>query len=256
MNQTLIITTILLTITGIILAILIIKSRTIFTLWDYETGLHFKNGKFVGPLDPGRTTLWGTGHELIRYDNRLQELVIQGQELLTGDKATVKLSLVIVYRINNARRFHDAATSPLQSIYTQAQLVLRKLVGGETLEQILDNKTVLAVNLTDQVKETAEAIGIEITEMAVRDIMVSSELRSAYTQVITAREAARAELEKARGEAASLRTLANAARVFEKNPDLLQLRYLQTLEEIGSRGTGAKTLVMGRPEDWLGPVQK
>ncbi len=221
------------------------------SLWDYETGLLFQHGRFVRILEPGRSVYWGRGYQVLRFDTRWTEQVVQGQELMTKDKATVKLTVVAVYRVADALKLVQAASNATQTIYTQIQLALRDLVSQQTLEDLLQKKTELGDQLLSQSQPTAETVGLELQTVAIRDLIFGSDLKSAFAEVITARQSALAELEKARGEAASLRTLANAARVFDKNPQVLQLRYLQTLEQMGSAGYGDKTLVLGKPEDWI-----
>ncbi|MEO0447816.1 MAG: slipin family protein [Verrucomicrobiota bacterium] len=226
------------------------KFRKEERLWEYETGLLFRFGRFKKALEPGRTILWGRGYEVLRFDTRWTELLVQGQEVLTHDKATVKLTAVGVYRIKEARLYHQAAADGLQTLYTQVQLALRDLAAAETLEDLLQKKADLAETLLAQCAPAAEALGLELQALAVRDLILGGDLKSAFNQVLSARQSAIAELEKARGEAASLRTLSNAAKVFDKNPQVLHLRYLQTLEQLGS-GYGSPTLVLGKPEDWM-----
>ena len=175
-------------------------------VWDYQTALHYKDGKFVRTLDSGKHRLWGAGHAVVVYEDRVMELVVQSQELITADSATLKLSAVARYRIEDARRFHEASEDSRQALYTQVQLALREVFGT-----------------------------------------LGGEIKAAMVSVLTARKEAQAKQERARGEAAALRAMANAARVCENNPELLRLRYLETLKEIGA-GHG-NSLFIGVPQE-------
>ncbi|MCB1088182.1 MAG: slipin family protein [Verrucomicrobiae bacterium] len=225
------------------------------TIWDYQTALHFKNGRFVKTLEAGKFRLWGRGHRVIVYDNRISELVVSGQELITADSATLKLTAVAQWKIADALKFHLAAEDSRQALYTRVQLALRQVVGSLNLDTILERKGGFGPELATALQESAARdLGITLSKVEIRDLMLGADLKSVYSSVLTARKEALAKLEKARGEAAALRTLANAARVFENHPDLFRLRYLETLREAGA-GYGNQ-LIVGVPEEWMGLVKK
>ena len=234
---------------------LIRESVETVTIWDYQTGLHFKDGRYVESLDAGKHRLWGRGHSVVVFDNRIAELVVQGQELITADSATVKLTAVAQWRIADAVKFHVAVDDAHQALYTRIQLAMRSVMGGLDLDALIEQKTDFGKALLNEVKtDTLEELGVEVLRIEIRDVMLSGELKSTYAGVITARKEAQAQQERARGEAAALRTMANAARAFENNPELLQLRYLETLKEAGT-GYGNQ-LIIGVPEEWMGLVKK
>ncbi len=219
------------------------------TIWDYQTALHYKNGQFVQTLTPGRHRLWGRGHTVVVYENRVMELVVQSQELITSDSATIKLSAVAHYRIGDARRFHETVADGHQALYTQVQLALREVLGSLDLDAVLAEKGGFSKPLLEAICKSGvpEAMGIELQRVVLRDLMLSGELKAAFASVLGARKEAQAKQERARGDAAALRTMANAARVLENNPELLRLRYLDTLKELGA-GYGS-SLFIGLPDD-------
>ena len=97
--------------------------------------------------------------------------------------------------------------------------------------------------LKNLVVPVGEDLGVEVDTVQVRDLMLGGDLKRVFTQVMTAKQDALAELEKARGEAAAIRVMGNAARVFERNPALLQMQFLKTLEQTG--GGANNQLIMG-----------
>lgn len=226
------------------------SNRTEHTIWQHQLGLHFHEGRFIEQLAPGKHTFWGRGHTVVPFDGRRQELVVQGQDLITADKATLKISAVLLYRITDAERLFTSVGDPNQALHTSVQLALREVVGAEEIDRFIEDKATYGKALAAHVAETADAVGVKIDRVEVRDVILGSDLKTVYTGVLRARKEALAELEKARGQAAALRTMANASRVFENNPALLQLRYLQTLEQI-SAGTYGNTIVLGKPEDMM-----
>ena len=225
------------------------------TIWDYQVGLHFRHGKLVGELQSGKYRLWGDGHSVVVHDARITEMVVQGQELITADCATLKLSAVLQWKIADAVKFHESAVDPQQAIYTVVQLAMRELIGGVNLDAIVEKKNSFSDPLLQLIRAGTEDLGVEIVKADIRDVMLGGDLKSVYTNVLTAKKESLAKLEKARGEAAALRTLANAARLFEKNPDLMTLRYLDTLKEAGTSGYG-NTLVVGVPDELSGLARK
>lgn len=225
------------------------------TIWDYQTGLHFRHGRYQEILAAGKYRFLGKGHSVILSDNRISELVVQGQELITADSATLKLTAVAQWRIADAKRFHDAAGDPRQALYTLIQLAMRRVIGGLELDAVIEQKADFGKALIKEVKADALAeLGIEVARVEIRDVMLGSDLKGVYTGVITARKEAQAKQEQARGEAAALRTFANAARAFENNPELFRLRYLETLKEAGA-GYGNQ-LIIGVPEELMAAVKK
>lgn len=225
------------------------------TVWDYQAGLHYKDGRYLETLEAGKHRLLGKGHSVILFDMRLTELVVQGQELITSDSATVKLTAVAQWKITDPLQFHKAASDVRQAVYTRIQLALRKLVGGLTLDEVVEQKAQFGPALLDEVRQpAANDFGIEVACVDVRDVMLGGELKSVYTSVLTARKEAQAKQERARGDAAALRTMANAAKAFENNPELFRLRYLETLKEAGA-GYGNQ-LIIGVPEELMGLVKK
>jgi len=224
------------------------------TVWQYQVGLHFNKGRLIEQLEPGRHVFFGKSHEVFTFDTRRQELVVQGQDLITADKATVKITAVLIYRIIDAEKMYGAASDPAQALYTATQLALREVIGTEEIDVFIENKATYGAALTKSVSVTAEALGLSVERVEIRDVILGRDLKSVYTGVLRARKEALAELEKARGEAAALRTLANASRVFEKNPALLQLRYMQSLEQI-TEGSHGNTIILGRPEDVSLPLK-
>lgn len=225
------------------------------TIWDYQTGLHFRHGRFLKILEAGKHRFWGRGHSIFRYDLRLTELVVSSQELITADSASIKLSAVAQWKIDDALKYHEGARDVDQALYTRIQLALREVIGSLELDAVLEQKSGFGRILLESIHAAAmRDLGVDVQAIEIRDLMLGGELKRVFSSVLTARKQAQAKQEQARGEAAALRTLANAARVFENNPELFRLRYLDTLERAGSSGQGNQ-LIIGVPEGFLDRVK-
>ena len=227
----------------------------VITVWDYQTGLHYRNGSLIKKLEPGRHCLWGPGHKVLIFENRISEMVIQGQEVITSDCATLKLTAVAQWKITNPEKYHMAAENSERALYTLIQFALRQVVGEITLDEIIEKKASFGEPMLKIVQSETGELGLELCKVDVRDVMLSGDLKNAYQGVLTSKKESLAKLEKARGEAAALRTMANGARLFENNPELLRLKYLETLKEAGSSGYG-NTLVIGVPEELVNFAKK
>jgi regulator of protease activity HflC (stomatin/prohibitin superfamily) len=203
---------------------------TTYTIYDYEQGVKFENGKYSGVVGPGRYTFRNANTRLEIFDMRPVILQINGQDLLSADNVSIKLSIVTNYQINephtllsNYENYHDY-------LYTNVQLKLREIISSLEIETILSNRKIIKDQLSEFVNSDFSMAGLSIISIDLKDIMLSAELKKAYLEVVKVKKEALASLEKARGEMATLRSLANAAKMLEKNPELMKLRLIQTLE--------------------------
>ena len=200
-------------------------------VWEHEHALLYKHGKLVGRLEAGKHRFWGRGHDLVRVDSRWKEAVIQGQEFLTADRVPLKVSGLARYRVADPEKHAAASVDAAATLYGAVQIALRDVIGSKEIDEVLEMKASFGEALHGLVAPAAAELGYELDAVVVRDLMLSGDLKRLFTQAMTAKQEALAGLEKARGEAAAIRVMANAARAFEHNPALLQLRFLQMLEQ-------------------------
>ncbi len=193
-------------------------------------GLKYTDGKFIELLAPGRYQL-RTDREYIRPVFMGQHYVsVPGQDILTAEQAQIKVSLLLSYAINDPVRAMHEVEDVKQVLYWQAQLALREAVLNTSLDDCLQNPLGLQEKILPALREQMQGKGLGISSVALKDIMLSGELKRAYNKVLLAQKEAQASIEKARGEQATLRSLSNAARQLHKNPALQQLRWLHTFE--------------------------
>jgi regulator of protease activity HflC (stomatin/prohibitin superfamily) len=214
-----------------------------FVIRDYETALLFKHGQFVGTLDPGRHRFWTGGYEVVRADTRTQMLTVQGQDLLTADQVTLKVSAVAAYRVTDALATRSTTNDPAGVMHLEVQLALRQVLAADTADAFLQKKADHGGKLTELLARRAPLYGLTVDHIDIRDVMLPADLKRSFMAALQQRQEANASLEKARAETAALRTLANAAKLMRDNPELLPLRYLQTLQELGS--SMGNTFVLG-----------
>jgi regulator of protease activity HflC (stomatin/prohibitin superfamily) len=204
------------------------------TVMDWERRVQFTDGRFVKVLPPGRHRYNRRRSSLLTVDMRLRSTLVPGQELLTADGVTIKVSVLVTWHVTDPHAFLTASAGAEYDLYNAAQLAVRDAVAAMAFDDILADRGRLSTGLAEATATRVEGLGIELRSAAVKDLMLPGELRRAATETLLAREQGKAELERARSEAASLRTLANAARLLQDHPALLQLRTIQAAATPGT----------------------
>ncbi len=204
----------------------------------YEKGLKFRNGRFVGTLDPGRYRLarFFAKDRIEKVDLRIRTLLLQGQEMMTLDKVTIRLNVLAKMKVIDPVAAVMKVENYAAQIYGDVQLALRDHVGTMELDALLKEKGRLGGRVLDEVKLGAREYGVDLLEVGVRDIILPGEMKAILNQVMEARKKAEAALILRREETAATRSLANTAQLLEKNPTLLRLKELEALERVAGNG--------------------
>jgi len=225
-------------------------------MWTYgmvregEQGLLYENGRFVRTLEPGRYRLWrlpGRREELRTVDLRRQQMLLNGQEMLTADPLPARFNLVAEYRVRDAARALHTVEDYTAALYTGLQVLLREEVQALALETLLAERAALAARLLERGRAVAEELGLELLSVGLRDVILPADVRRLLTGEIEALRAGRAALAAAREEVAAARARANTAQLLQANPALLRLRELEALVEI-AQGHGNTVIVAGGAE--------
>lgn len=218
---------------------LVRRVSRVITIHDYEGALEFRDGTLIGLRNAGRHRLWGSRTRLEPHDLRPDMISVAGQEITTADHIAIRVSLVGQSRVVDlVKAFHDRRDSQ-QDLYVALQLATRDAVVRRTVDEVLQQRDAIAQEVMAAVQPQAQGLGLDVLSLAVRDVTLPADLKRAMAGVLQAQKESQRELEKARGEQAVLRSLANAGRLFEGNPGLLQARLIQALER------GGNTLVFG-----------
>jgi regulator of protease activity HflC (stomatin/prohibitin superfamily) len=221
---------------------------------EHQRGLLYRRGKFARILEPGEHWYFRPTHTYTRVDIRIQNATIPGQEVLSADNISLRVSLAVSYRVADPHLAVNRVVNYQEAIYLLVQLNLRDLVGALPIEELLSKRAEIGRRLFENSREKASQVGVELLSADIKDVMFPGELKTIFAQVVNARNEGLAALERARGESAALRNLANAAKLLENNPELRQLRFLQVLEN-----KGGNTVVVLSPEGiehWQGPAKK
>jgi regulator of protease activity HflC (stomatin/prohibitin superfamily) len=218
------------------------------TVFDGESGILLENGVFRRELPPG--ALWtGPNTTIVRASSAEQQMEVRGQEVLTADRLSIKITVLATYRIADLRQAFvglgnkSAAADRWQfmaaietRLHQAVRLAIRSLTASRSLEELLSQRTELDAELFALIDADAANTGVELIKAAVVDIMLTGPVKRAYAEIEQARLDGLAAVERARGEKAALRALANAARIIKDNPEVGRLRFLTGLEKAGASG--------------------
>jgi regulator of protease activity HflC (stomatin/prohibitin superfamily) len=225
------------------------------TVREYEAALLYEDGRFLRSLAPGRhraVNLPWARQEVIKVDRRRTALALSGQEMLTADALSVRLNVAAEFRVVNAREAVHGAPNYQAALYTALQLRLREEVQARTLDALLTDRAALSQAIMDRVRPEAEALGLELVLVGVRDIILPGEVKRMLAQEIEAQRAGRAALIAAREETAATRAKANTAQILSNNPVLLRLREIEALAQVA--GGEGNTVVLTLPNEVLGAL--
>jgi regulator of protease activity HflC (stomatin/prohibitin superfamily) len=212
------------------------------TIYEYQRGLKYHKGRFKEVVNPGQYWIFRLTTSIQLVDIRPTVLTIPSQEVLTQDNIPIKISLVAVYEIVDPYLAIAKANNYYENLYSILQLTIRRIVGSMKLDELLEKRNTVGESLLELSRSKVGELGLSLRSVDMKDLMLPSDLKKAYTQVIKAQKEGLSVLEKARGEMAALRHLANAAKMLEDNPMLFQLRLLQSVGE-----SSGNTLVIGSP---------
>ncbi len=213
--------------------------RYVVSAW--QCGLLFHHGALVATLDAGSVRRWRRGFVLRTIDLRPWILTAPTQEIPTADGFTVKVTVAGRARVIDAPAFVAASQNVHEALYLAIQIALREVIASATLDQLLAARSELGAQLLAAVRGV-DGLGVDLDALELKDIVLPAELKRAQAEVAIARAEGLASLERARGENAALRSLANAARLAQDNPALLQLRLIQQLG-----AAPGSTVVLGNP---------
>ena len=201
---------------------------------DNHVGLLKVNGKLEEILKPGHYGYWRFNRniEVERLDCRLQNMEVSGQEILTKDRVSLRINLSASYKVIDTVKVATLLKSHIEFLYREFQLALREVVGTRTLDAILEEKDLVNQVVEKQIKSKAQAYGLEVLDVGVKDIILPGDMKSILNQVVEAQKAAEANLIKRKEETQATRSLHNTAKVMEGNPTLMRLKELEVLERV------------------------
>jgi regulator of protease activity HflC (stomatin/prohibitin superfamily) len=204
---------------------------------EHGAGILWVDGKVNRLLAPGSYAFWKFNRNVAveAVDLRLQALEVTGQEILTRDKVALRLNLSATWRFTDVLKAYKELAKPAEHLYRELQFGLRAAVGTRTLDELLENKSVIDEVVTAQVTQKLAGYGLQLDGVGVKDIVLPGEMKTILAQVVEAGKSAEANVIRRREETAATRSLLNTAKVMEDNPVALRLKELETLERVAER---------------------
>lgn len=222
---------------NILQSVNLINYVRVHVIQAYEEGLLFVQGKYVKKLIPGTYYFWKNEQvvSVMKADLRHQQVEINGQEMLTKDKATLRINLDARYRIVDTEIALIECSNFAKQLYAMLQLALREYVGTLSLDELLSRKTELQPFILEMVQAKAASIGGEVLACGMRDVILPGEMKEILNQVLIAEKKAQANTITRREETASTRSLLNTAKLMEDNEMLYKLKEMEYVEKIADK---------------------
>jgi regulator of protease activity HflC (stomatin/prohibitin superfamily) len=231
---------------------LVLAGASVRVLREYERGVVFRLGRLVGLKGPGLIFLIPAVDRMVRVGLRTVTLRIPPQEVITRDNVPVRVNAVAYFRIIDADRSVVEVEDYLNATSQIAQTTLRSVLGKAELDTLLAERERLNEDLQQVIDDQTEPWGVKVTTVEIKDVEIPENMQRAIARQAEAERERRAKIINAEGEFQASAKLADAADVISRNPTTLQLRYLQTMLEVG--GGNNSTVVFPLPIDLIRPL--
>jgi len=228
---------------ALVLGLLVMSIRI---LPEYERGVVFFLGRFQGVKGPGLIIIIPGIQQMVRVDLRIITLDVPSQDVISQDNVTVRVNAVLYFRVMDPNKAiiqvedYYAATSQL------AQTTLRSVLGKHDLDEMLSERDKLNVDIQDILDKQTDAWGIKVTNVEIKHVDLNESMIRAIARQAEAERERRAKVIHAEGELQAAEKLSEAAEIIGRHPAALQLRYLQTMNDMSTK-TGSSTLFFPLP---------
>jgi len=208
-----------------------------FEVAAYEKAVLLVDDVYVKTLESGTYHFWrnDTTIKIAKADMRQLQLEISGQELLTKDKAAIRINCYTQYKVVAIEKALLDNKDYEKQLYIAMQLVLRAYIGTYTLDELLERKEGIAEAVFADIKTTATQLGVEVLSCGIRDVILTGEMKDIMNQVLVAQKRAQANIITRREETASTRSLLNTAKLMEENEMLFKLKEMEYVEKIADK---------------------
>jgi regulator of protease activity HflC (stomatin/prohibitin superfamily) len=220
-------------------------------LREYERGVVFRLGRLIAQKGPGLILLIPLIDRMVKIDLRTVTLNIPPQEVITRDNVPCRVNAVAYFRVVDSNRAVVEVENYLLATSQISQTALRSVLGKAELDQLLADRERLNEELQKIIDESTEPWGVKVIAVEIKDVEIPEQMQRAMARQAEAERERRAKIINSEGEFQAAQKLTDAADIISTNPASLQLRYLQTLLEIGSNQN--TTVVFPLPMDVLEP---
>lgn len=235
----------------IVLFLLFIISNSVKILREYERGVIFRLGRLIATKGPGLILLIPLVDRMVKVSLRTIVLDVPPQDVITKDNVSLKVNAVLYFRVVQAEKAIVEVEDYLGATSQLSQTTLRSILGQSQLDELLSERDKINRELQTIIDHQTEPWGIKVSNVEVKHIDLPIEMQRAMAKQAEAERERRAKVIHAEGEFQASQKLADAAEIMNKQPQALQLRYLQTLTEIASEKNS--TIIFPLPIDLIKP---
>lgn len=231
--------------TAVVILVIIVAllAASVRILKEWERGVILRLGRALpGVKGPGLILLIPIIDRILRVDTRIVTLQVPPQEIITRDNVSAKVTAVVLFRVVDA---NSAITRNVDFMYATSQVSqtsLRSILGQHTLDQLLAEREAINERLQTVIDAQTAPWGVKVAVVEVKDVEIPEEMRRAIAKEAEAERLRRAKVIAAEGEFQASARISEAADVMSQSPGAMQLRYLQTLVEIGGGGNSSTTV--------------
>lgn len=208
-----------------------------YSVASYEKGLLFVDGKFQKELDSGIYFFWKNTIPVTveKVDMRQVRMEVSGQEILTKDKAAVRINFETIYRVTDIIKALVDNKDYDKQLYVVIQLAVREQVSTLTLDELLEQKDAISNSILESIKAKTGSLGVSLFSCGIKDIILPGDMKDIMNQVLIAQKKAQANVITRREETASARSQLNTAKLLEENPMLFKLKEMEYVEKIAEK---------------------
>jgi regulator of protease activity HflC (stomatin/prohibitin superfamily) len=204
------------------------------TVAEAQSAVVLFDGEIVETVGPGRYGYWQVGRKVgsLMLDTRPAPLEVTAQEILTKDRISIRVTLTSFVEVTDVEKAALSTPDYRDYVYKLVQFAVREAVAGRTLDELLGDRVKVDREIVDRVRRELGDVGVRITELGIKDVILPGEMRELINRVVEAEKVAQANLIRRREETAATRSLLNTAKLMADNPVLMRLKELEALERV------------------------
>jgi len=237
---------------GVVILVVALLAASLRILREYERGVVFQLGRFWSVKGPGLIFLIPVVQQMVRVDLRTVVFDVPPQDVITRDNVSVKVNAVVYFRVVDPQKAIIQVVDFLGATSQLSQTTLRAVLGKHELDALLAERERLNLDIQKVLDTQTDAWGIKVSNVEIKHVDLNESMVRAIARQAEAERERRAKVIHAEGELQASEKLLQAAQVMSRQPEAMQLRYLQTLSNIA--GDKASTIVFPVPMDLITPM--
>ncbi|HVA27449.1 MAG TPA: slipin family protein [Candidatus Baltobacteraceae bacterium] len=233
------------------IVLLLLIASSVKVLREYERAVLFRLGRFQAVKGPGIFLIFPIVQQIVRVDLRTVVMEVPAQDVISRDNVSLKVDAILYFRVVDAQKAIIQVENYLGATSMLAQTTLRSVLGEHELDEMLAKRNDLNESVQSTLDAQTESWGIKVISVEIREVTLTENMIRSIAKQAEAERDRRAKVIHAEAEFQAAQTLLNAAQILAKDPAAMQLRYLQTLTEVG--GEHNSTIIFPMPIDLIQP---